>query len=243
MEADRDETLSPIEAVGPGTTPSHKHAFSLSTTSTGTPSPIREERRQRSSSNPSDGAGVKHLPGHDSFTTVRLSEPPSRQLTLNTNVSTYGTIQDRRSLFATTLSPKSAAVSPRMSPLGSRCSGVDPNEDLSPVTSIPNSTLRPNLKDELEGLDDDSKTISGVEAEDSDDDDEEVDWDTLQSKEDAESNLNEEDVGHVLVTEGDIAIHCYSLTLVLFLHRLLLCSWLDWNRKTIGWLRTRRPSR
>lgn len=204
MEADRDETLSPIEAVGPG----HKHASSLSTTSsTDTPSPTREERRQRSSSNPSDGAGVKHLPEHDSFTTVRLSEPPSRQLTLNTNVSTHGTIQDRRSLFANTLSPVSASVSPGPSPLSSRFSRADPNEELSPVSSIPNSTLRPNLKDELEGFDDDSKTISGVEVEESDDDDEEVDWDTLQSKEDAESNLNEEDVGHVLVPGGVLDIH------------------------------------
>lgn len=221
MEADRDETISPIEAVGPGFTLSHKHAYSLSTTSTATGSPNREDRRQRSSSNPSDGAGVKHLPEHDSFTTVRLSEPPSRQLTLNTNVSTYGTIQDRRSLFATTLSPASASLSPGVSPLSSRFSRVDPDEDLSPITSIPTSTLRPNLKDELEGFDDDSKTISGVEVEESDDDDEEVDWETLQSKEDAESNLNEEDVGHVLIPGGNFltftdfcivsADHCYAL--------------------------------
>lgn len=198
MEADRDETFSPIEAAGSILTPTRqKHASSLSN-STATPSPTSEKRRQRSSSNPSDGAGVNHPAHHDSFTTVRLSEPPSRQLTLITNVSTYGTIQNRRSLFGNTLSPASATLSPSaVSPLSSRFSRVDPNEDLSPVTSIPASTLRPNLQDELDGVDDDSKTISGGEPEDSDDDEEEVDWDTLQSKEDAESNLNEEDVGHV----------------------------------------------
>lgn len=195
MEADREETFSPIEAVGPVLTPNHKHVSSLSTF-TASPSPTRAERRQRSSSNPADVTGVKHLTEHDSFTTVRLSEPPSRQLTLNTNIPTHGTIQDRRNLFDNILSPVSTTVSPgAASPLSSPLSRVDPNEDLSPVTSIPSSSLRLNLQDELEGLDDDSKTISGVEEEESDDDDEEVDWDTLQSKEDAESNLNEEDVG------------------------------------------------
>lgn len=198
MEADRNETFSPIEAVGPVLTPTHNHASSLSSFSA-TPSPTRAQRRQRSSSNPSDGSGVKHIVGHDSFTTVRLSEPPARQLTLNTNVSTYGTIQDRRSLFANSLSPASATASPGVSPISSRFSRADPNEELSPVTSIPGSRARPNLQDELDALDDDSKTISGAEAEDSDDDDEEeVDWDTLQTKEDAESNMNEEDVGHAL---------------------------------------------
>lgn len=197
MESDQNETLSPIEAVGPVLTPTHKHASSLST-STATPSPTFADRRQRSSSNPSDSASVKHVAEHDSFTTVRLSEPPARQLTLNTNVSTYGTIQDRRSLVGNTLSPNSASISPGPSPLSARFSRIDPNECLSPVTSIPSSSLRPNLQDELDGLDDDSKTISGVEAEDSDE--EEVDWETLQSKEDAESNLNEEDVGAILTS-------------------------------------------
>lgn len=194
MESDHNETFSPIEAVGPVLTPTHKHASSLSS-STATPSPTFQDRRQRSSSNPSDSgaAGVKHLAEHDSFTTVRLSEPPARQLTLNTNVSTYGTIQDRRSLFGNTLSPASASINPGPSPLSARFSRIDPNECLSPVTSIPGSSLRPNLQDELEGLDDDTKTISGVEVDDSDEE-EEVDWETLQSKEDAESNLNEEDV-------------------------------------------------
>ncbi|KAJ4385500.1 hypothetical protein N0V93_009928 [Gnomoniopsis smithogilvyi] len=196
MESDQNETLSPIEAVGSVLTPTHKHASSLST-STATPSPTFADRRQRSSSNPSDGASVKHSAEHDSFTTVRLSEPPARQLTLNTNVSTHGTIQDRRSLFGNTLSPQSASISPGPSPLSARFSRIDPNECLSPVTSIPSSSLRPNLQDELEGLDDDSKTISGVEAEDSDE--EEVDWETLQSKEDAESNLNEEDTTAMLL--------------------------------------------
>lgn len=199
MESDQNETLSPIEAVGPVLTPTHKHSFSLSTPTATTPSPSSSDRRQRSSSNPSDGVSVKHSAEHDSFTTVRLSEPPARQLTLNTNVSTHGTIQDRRSLFGNALSPASASISPGPSPLSAaRFSRIDPNECLSPVTSIPSTSLRPNLQDELEGLDDDSKTISGKEEED-ESDDEEVDWDTLQSKEDAESNLNEEDVGVLLI--------------------------------------------
>lgn len=200
MESDQNETFSPIEAVGPVLTPTHKHSSSLSTPTATTPSPSSSDRRQRSSSNPSDGASVKHSAEHDSFTTVRLSEPPARQLTLNTNVSTYGTIQDRRSLFGNTLSPASASISPGPSPLSaSRFSRIDPNECLSPVTSIPSTSLRPNLQDELEGLDDDSKTISGKEEDDDESDEEEVDWDTLQSKEDAESNLNEEDVGALLI--------------------------------------------
>lgn len=182
MEADL-ETLSPVGAFGSG--PEHKHASSVSSlsASTAVPSPTSSELRQRSSSDPDNGA-VKRIVDHDSLVTVRLSEPPTRQLTLNTNVSTHGTIQSRRSLFANTLSPGSISQSPLSS-------SFDPNEDLSPVT--PSSALRSNLQDELEGVDDDTKTISGVEPEDSDD--EEVDWDQLQKTEDAESKHNDEDVG------------------------------------------------
>lgn len=215
MEADL-ETLSPVSAVGPA--PKHEHASSVSTlstsrsnstsTSTSVSSPVVAERRQRSSSNPDNGA-VKRIVEHDSLVTVRLSEPPTKQLTLNTNVpATYGTIspargfsrashptgsyfaasspaESRRSVFANTLSPGSISPGPLSSPL-------DPNEALSPVTSIPSSSLRPNLQDELEGADDDSKTISGAEGDESDD--EEVDWEELQKTEDAESKDNEEDV-------------------------------------------------
>ncbi|CAN8102602.1 unnamed protein product [Discula destructiva] len=201
MEADRDEAFSPDEAVGPALTSPHKHASSRSTF-TATSPPTIAERRQRSSSTPSDGPGVKHVAEHDSFTTVRLSEPPVRQLTLNTDISTHGTAPNRRSLFTNTPSPVSDPLNAALSPQSlQRFSQVDPNEDLSPVTSIPSSTLRSNLQDEFEGLDDDTKTISGVEAEESDDDDdeEEVDWATLQSKEDAESILNEEDTTAMLL--------------------------------------------
>lgn len=89
-------------------------------------------------------------------------------------------------MFTNSLSPGSTSPTPLGSPL-------DPNEALSPVTSIASSRLRTNLQDELDGADDDSKTISGGEVEDSDD--EEVDWDELQKTEDAESKDSEEDVG------------------------------------------------
>lgn len=216
MEADL-ETLSPVSAVGPA--PKHTHASSVSTLSTSRSnstsnstafsSPTIAERRQRSSSNPDNGA-VKRIVEHDSLVTVRLSEPPTRQLTLDTNVpATHGTVspardfyrashppgsyfasqspagQARRSLFSNTLSPGSISPVPLSS-------SFDPNEALSPVLSIPSSSLRPNLQDELDGVDDDSKTISGVEGEESDD--EEVDWEELQKTEDAESKDNEEDV-------------------------------------------------
>lgn len=145
-----------------------------------------EHTRQRSSSNPHYATG-KRIAEHDSLVSIRLSEPP-RQLTVNTDLPPNATIQRRRtSLFRNTLSPSSATTN--RSPLSSP---FDPNEALSPVTSIPNSDLKLNLQDELEGVDDDSKTIHG-EGEDSDD--EEVDWDQLQSKEAAESKDNEEDVG------------------------------------------------
>lgn len=190
MEADL-ETLSPVGAVGPG--PRHKHASSVSTLSNSTaiPSPTTPSSRPRSSTSPDDGA-VKRMVDHDSLVSIRLSEPPARQLTLNTNIpptngaGSPAVQSSRRSLFTNSLSPGSTRPTPLGSPL-------DPNEDLSPVTSISSSRLRTNLQDELDGADDDSKTISGAEVEDSDD--EEVDWDELQKTEDAESKVSEEDVG------------------------------------------------
>lgn len=194
MEADL-ETTSPV-AGGGGPGPSqHKHASSLSST-TIVLSPTASERaapfsaslpnHKRSSSNPDD-ATVKRIPEHDSLVTVRLSEPP-RQLTVNTNVPPGGpTIQHRRSLFRNTLSPGSATTN---SPLSSP---FDPNEALSPISTVPGTSLKLNLHDELESVDDDSKTINGAEGEESED--EEVDWEELQKTEDAESKHNEEDVG------------------------------------------------
>lgn len=166
----------------------NKHASSSNvspSTPTATASPTVSEKRQRSSSNPAVGP-VRRIAEHDSLVTVRLSEPP-RQLTLNTNVST---IAARRSLLANTLSPASSAASPRhlSSP------SADPDEFLSPVTSIPSGITRPNLQEELDGFNDDAKTIGPTEEEDSDD--EEVDWEQLQKTEDAECNKEtDEDVG------------------------------------------------
>ncbi|KAG6366648.1 hypothetical protein INS49_000827 [Diaporthe citri] len=137
--------------------------------------------RQRSSSQPSEGP-VKRNDEHDSLVTVRLSEPP-KQLTLNTNVDTNGTIQNRRSLFSPNLS--ASPISP--SPLSASSETKLDDEIMSPVTTTYGS--KANLQEELDALqdnEDDSKTISGVEAaEESDDDDEEVNWDQLQKTEDA----------------------------------------------------------
>lgn len=177
MEADQ-ETASGIEA-----TVRHKHA-----SSTATPSPTVSEHRQRSSSNPQDGA-PKQSNEHDSLVTVRLSEPP-RRLTLDTtNLSLNGSpLFNRRSALANNLSP--GAISS-----GSLHSPFNPDEGMSPVVAgIPNHGFGQNLQDELDDAqDDDSKTISGPETEDSDG--EEVNWDELQKTEDAESKDNEEDVG------------------------------------------------
>lgn len=176
MEADQET------AIGIETTVGHKHA-----SSTAIPSPTvsdYQNHRQRSSSNPQDGTH-KHSTEHDSLITVRLSEPPARQLTLNTsNLSLNGSLVNRRSAFANILSP------------GPLHSPFNPDEGMSPVVAgLPGIGYGQNLQDELDDAqeDDDSKTISGPEAEDSDD---EVDWDQLQKTEDAESRDNEEDVGY-----------------------------------------------
>lgn len=126
---------------------------------------------------------MKRSDEHDSLVTVRLSEPP-KQLTLNTDVDTNGTIQNRRSLFSATLS--TSPISP--SPLSASSETRLDDEIMSPVTTTYGS--KTNLQQELDALqdnEDDSKTISGVQvAEDSDsDDDEEVNWDQLQKTEDA----------------------------------------------------------
>lgn len=125
---------------------------------------------------------MKRNDEHDSLVTVRLSEPP-KQLTLNTNVDTNGTIQNRRSLFSANLSP--SPISP--SPLSASSETKLDDEIMSPVTTTYGS--KANLQEELDALqdnEDDSKTISGVEAaEESDDDDEEVNWEQLQKTEDA----------------------------------------------------------
>lgn len=206
MEAADLETLSPVGTAGPGSR--HKHASSVSTLSSSTarPSSATPGSRPRSSTSPDDGA-VKRIADHDSLVSIRLSEPPARQLTLNTDFSPVNgsgspTIQSRRSLLASTLSPGSISRSPLSSPL-------DPNESLSPVTSIQTSSLGVNLQDELDGADDDNKTISGADGEDSDD--EEVDWEELQKTEDAESKENEEDVRLVRPAGGRLAVMVFPI--------------------------------
>lgn len=127
---------------------------------------------------------MKRSDEHDSLVTVRLSEPP-KQLTLNTNVDTNGTIQNRRSLFSANLS--ASPISP--SPLSASSETKLDDEIMSPVTTTYGSKV--NLQQELDALqdnEDDSKTISGLEAaneSDDDDDDEEVNWEQLQKTEDA----------------------------------------------------------
>ena len=126
---------------------------------------------------------MKRSDEHDSLVTVRLSEPP-KQLTLNTNVDTNGTIQNRRSLFSANLS--ASPISP--SPLSASSETKLDDEIMSPVTTTYGS--KANLQQELDALqdtEDDSKTISGVEAaeESDDDDDEPVNWEQLQKTEDA----------------------------------------------------------
>lgn len=131
---------------------------------------------------------MKRSDEHDSLVTVRLSEPP-KQLTLNTNVDTNGTIQNRRSLFSPNLSasPISPSPSPSPSPLSASSETKLDDEIMSPVTTSYGS--KTNLQQELDALqdnEDDNKTISGVQvADDDDDDDEEVNWDQLQKTEDA----------------------------------------------------------
>lgn len=202
MEADQ------VTAIGIETTVGHKHA-----SSTAIPSPTVSEYRQRSSSNPQDGT-PKHSSEHDSLVTVRLSEPP-RPLTLNTSdLSLNGSLANRRSAFANKLSP--GPISP-----GSLRSPFDPDESMSPVVAgIPNSSYGQNLQDELDDAqDDDSKTISGPQTEDSDE--EEVDWDQLQKTEDQESKDNEEDVGFsqcaLRTSLADSACGCNLLTFTLLL--------------------------
>lgn len=141
-----------------------------------------EPNRQRSSSQPSHGP-TRKIAEHDSLVTVRLSEPP-KPLTVNTNVSSNGTNSNRRSLFADALSP--TPISP--SPLSASSQTPSSDDELmSPVTTTHNS--KTNLKDELEGAidDDDSKTISAADGYTEESDDEEVDWEQLQKKEDAQS--------------------------------------------------------
>jgi hypothetical protein len=162
--------------------------------------------RQRSSSQPSE-APVKRNDEHDSLVTVRLSEPP-KQLTLNTNVDTNGTIQNRRSLFSANLSP--SPISP--SPVSASSETKLDDEIMSPVTTTYGS--KANLQQELEALnenEDDTKTISGVEVatesdvDDDDDDDEEeeeeVNWEQLQKTEDAVvKDTDSEDVSFIPVS-------------------------------------------
>lgn len=144
---------------------------------------------------------MKRSDEHDSLVTVRLSEPP-KQLTLNTNVDTNGTIQNRRSLFSANLS--ASPISP--SPLSASSETKLDDEIMSPVTTTYGS--KANLQQELDALqdtEDDSKTISGVEAaeetDDDDDDDEEVNWDQLQKTEDAVVKDNDsEDVRFIPVS-------------------------------------------
>lgn len=141
---------------------------------------------------------MKRNDEHDSLVTVRLSEPP-RQLTLNTNVDTNGTIQNRRSLFSGNLS--ASPISP--SPLSASSETKLEDEIMSPVTTTYGS--KANLQEELDALqdtEDDSKTISGAEInEDSDDDDEEVNWEQLQKTEDAVVKDNDsEDVRFIPVS-------------------------------------------
>lgn len=141
---------------------------------------------------------MKRSDEHDSLVTVRLSEPP-KQLTLNTNVDTNGTIQNRRSLFTANLS--ASPISP--SPLSASSETKLDDEIMSPVTTTYGS--KANLQEELDALqdnEDDSKTISGAEAaEDSDDDDEEVNWEQLQKTEDAVVKDNDsEDVRFIPVS-------------------------------------------
>lgn len=141
---------------------------------------------------------MKRNDEHDSLVTVRLSEPP-KQLTLNTNVDTNGTNQNRRSLFSANLS--ASPISP--SPLSASSETKLDDEIMSPVTTTYGS--KANLQEELDALqdnEDDSKTISGVEAaEESDDDDEEVNWEQLQKTEDAVVKDNDsEDVRFIPVS-------------------------------------------
>lgn len=144
---------------------------------------------------------MKRSDEHDSLVTVRLSEPP-KQLTLNTNVDTNGTIQNRRSLFTANLS--ASPISP--SPLSASSETNLDDEIMSPVTTTYGS--KANLQEELDALqdnEDDSKTISGVEAaeddDDDDDDDEEVNWEQLQKTEDAVVKDNDsEDVRFIPVS-------------------------------------------
>lgn len=182
----------------------------------GSSSPISTPR-QRSSSQPSEGP-VKRSDEHDSLVTVRLSEPP-KQLTLNTNVDTNGTIQNRRSLFSANLS--ASPISP--SPLSASSETKLDDEIMSPVTTTYGS--KANLQEELDALqdnEDDSKTISGVEAaEESDDDDEEVNWEQLQKTEDAVVKDNDsEDVRFIPVS----GLHS-GLPMGLACPRASLCFW------------------
>ncbi|ROW16664.1 hypothetical protein VPNG_01570 [Cytospora leucostoma] len=177
MEADQDTAIAAAAKQRPASSTSIP-------ASPAALSPTTSEPRQRSSSQPSHGP-VRKIAEHDSLVTVRLSEPP-RQLTLNTNVASDGTVTTRRSLFANALSP--TPISPSPSPLSASSGTNSDDEVMSPLTTTHNSTT--NLQDELDGVkDDDSKTISCIEdVEESDD--EEVDWEQLQKTEDAESKDN-----------------------------------------------------
>lgn len=175
MEADQ-ETITAASAKQ-----RHDSSASIPASIAASSPTTSEPTRQRSSSQPSNGP-VRKIAEHDSLVTVRLSEPP-RPLTVNTDVSSNGTTSNRRSLFADALSP--TPISP--SPL-SACSETPSSDDelMSPVTTTHNS--KTNLQDELDDAkDDDSKTIGAADEDAEESDDEEVDWDQLQKKEDAQS--------------------------------------------------------
>ncbi|ROW04530.1 hypothetical protein VMCG_04998 [Cytospora schulzeri] len=175
MEADQETIVAAPAKQGHASSASIPASIAASSPTTSEPT------RQRSSSQPSDGP-MRKIAEHDSLVTVRLSEPP-RPLTVNTNVSPNGTTSNRRSLFADALSP--TPISP--SPLSASSETANTDDELmSPVTTTHNS--KTNLEDELEGAkDDDSKTISAIEEVAEESDDEEVDWEQLQKKEDAQS--------------------------------------------------------
>lgn len=144
---------------------------------------------------------MRKIAEHDSLVTVRLSEPP-RPLTVNTNVSSNGTASNRWSLPADALSPTPISPTPiSPSPLGASSETPTSDDELmSPVTTIHNS--KTNLEDELEDAkDDDSKTISAADEDTEGSDDEEVDWEQLQKKEDAQSkNKVSEAVGFISIS-------------------------------------------
>ncbi|KAK6193366.1 hypothetical protein LQW54_012538 [Pestalotiopsis sp. IQ-011] len=176
------------------------------------PDPRSQEKGEMPSSPPADikSPGEKEQPamaGHDSMVTVRLSEPPS--LSVRTDLPVW---PSRRSLFGPEYTPTpTSAASPKKFDLGEKTMDKteqvgdkgEEKEETAASQRHSDGDASKSLSEELEeatGNDTPQRETSspGESEEDSEGDDEEVDWEKLQKSEDEQAQKDDNSTAMLL---------------------------------------------